>query len=90
MLRNRNLTLNAGGGYRPTHGRVSVKAIDLIDCPLTLILEPTHAETRLRMAEAQRGKPIWETWVDRAGPVKLLKRADYGQTAFGWGGSNGP
>jgi|GEM_PF-4030148 hypothetical protein len=79
-----------GGGYRPTHGRVSVKAIDLIDCPLTLILEPTHAETRLRMAEAQRGKPIWETWVDRAGPVKLLKRADYGQTAFGWGGSNGP
>jgi ATP-dependent Clp protease ATP-binding subunit ClpA len=27
------LTLNAGGGgYRPTHGRVSVKAIDLIDC----------------------------------------------------------
>ena len=89
MLRNRNLTLNAGG-YRSTHERVSVKAIDLIDCPLTVILETTHAESRLTMAETQRGKPIWDTCVDRAGPVKLLKRADCGQTAVGWGGSNGP
>jgi hypothetical protein len=49
-----------------------------------------HAETRLRMAEAQSGKPIWETCVDRAGPVKLLKRAACGQTAVVCGGSNGP
>ncbi len=49
-----------------------------------------HAETRLRMAAAQRGKPIWGTCVDRAGPIKLLKRAACGQTAVGWGGRSGP
>jgi hypothetical protein len=50
----------------------------------------TQAKTRSRMAEPQCGKSIWGTCVDRAGPIKLVKRAACGQTAVGWGGRSGP
>jgi hypothetical protein len=50
----------------------------------------TQTKTRARMAEPQRGKPIWGACVDRPGPIKHVKRAACGQTAVGWGGRSGP